>query len=328
MAILMAERPYEVIEVEGGVPIYAWVKGVPFEEAARTQVENVARLTCVHPHVAVMPDVHAGKGSTVGCVIPTMGAVIPAAVGVDIGCGMLAARTSLTLSDLGAHRNEGAYRERLKRIRSEIEARVPHGRTDNGGYEDVGAWKKIPEYVDQEWHVWLAEGYEKLCLKVEGLRHRRALGQLGTLGTGNHFIEICVDADERVWIMLHSGSRGPGNKIGVYYTKLAQSLMQGIALPDRDLAFLVDPQPEFFDYLEAVDWAQGYAEVNRNLMFRAVKAALKNVLEMSVEVDRIVNCHHNYIADREGRRARHFVEIRSAPARHLADHQGRDRDNL
>lgn len=287
------ERNYEYIEVEGGKPIFAWTRGVPFEEAARLQVENVARLTCLGSHVAVMPDVHAGKGSTVGCVIPTVNAAIPAAVGVDIGCGMIAARTNLKRADL-----EGPGV--LKELRAEIEARVPHGRTDNGGQNDKGAWQgEIPQYVKFEWTTYLQERYGEITDETPGLLHQRALGQLGTLGTGNHFIEVCVDTEDRIWIMLHSGSRGAGNKIGAYFTAAAKKQMFDVKLPDRDLSFLVEPDPLFYQYMKAVEWAQDYALSNRSLMLQATKGALKKItdgVDYEFVVDKVINCHHNYIA--------------------------------
>ncbi len=196
---------YQVID-EGGVPIKAWVRGVPLEDSARRQLVNVAALPFIHKHVAAMPDVHWGLGATIGSVIPTLGAIIPAAVGVDIGCGMMAVRTALTADRLP---------DNLATVRSDIEAAVPHGRTDNGGRNDRGAWGDLPASVEGRWRG-LAERYDSITGKHPKALARNNARHLGTLGTGNHFIEVCLDESDRVWAMLHSGSRGVGNRIGTY----------------------------------------------------------------------------------------------------------------
>ena len=210
-------REYEVFETDGR-PIKAWTRGVPIEDAARAQLNNVAGLPFIHKHVAVMPDVHWGMGATVGSVIPTKGAIIPAAVGVDIGCGMAAQRTTLTAADLP---------DNLHALRGEIEARVPHGRTDNGGPADRGAWGEVPANhaaraaPHMETLASLAAKHPKIAQAAQ-----RAPAHAGTLGTGNHFIEVCLDEDDRVWLMLHSGSRGIGNRIGSYFIELAKTEMR------------------------------------------------------------------------------------------------------
>src|SRR6187399_3176508 len=219
----------QVIETRN-VPIKAWIDGVAFEDAARRQVENVASLPFVHSHVALMPDVHWGMGATVGSVIATRGAIIPAAVGVDIGCGMVAARLGLTASDLP---------DSLGALRTAIEAAVPHGRTANGGPGDRGAWHDPPPAVASAWAS-LRQRFDRIVEKhpkVAKANHER---HLGTLGTGNHFIELCLDEAEGVWVMLHSGSRGVGGRIGSYFIELAKREMERwhIHLPDRDLAYL------------------------------------------------------------------------------------------
>src|SRR5579859_2911428 len=215
---------YDLIETRGA-PIKAWIRGVPCEEAARRQLRNIATLPFIYKWVAAMPDVHQGRGSTVGCVIATKGAVIPAAVGVDIGCGMMAVQTDLHRSDLPVG---------LANVRASIERAVPHGRTDNGGRRDVGAWGNTPPRVQRRW-AQLLPGYEKLAKAHPSARHRGPECQLGTLGTGNHFIEVCLDEQDQVWFMLHSGSRGAGNRIGSYFTALAQKRITaaGIKLADR-----------------------------------------------------------------------------------------------
>ncbi|MCO5170509.1 MAG: RtcB family protein [Planctomycetes bacterium] len=283
------ERGYEVLPVEGGVPVKAWIKGVPLEEAAAQQLRNVARMPFVHRWVAAMPDVHWGIGATVGSVIPTAGAIIPAAVGVDIGCGMMATRTTLRASDLP---------DDLRSLRTAIEAAVPHGRTDNGGRNDKGAWREPPDPQRQAWGE-LQAGYRRIIERHPKLDRGSHVTHLGTLGTGNHFIEVCLDQDDRVWVMLHSGSRGVGNRIGSYFIELAREDMRRwfITLPDKDLAYLPEGTEHFADYVDAVSWAQDYARRNRELMMQAVLAAARAApglppFEADLEV---VNCHHNYV---------------------------------
>ena len=224
----------EVLEV-GRVPVKAWTRGVPVEDQAREQLRNVASLPFVFKHVAVMPDVHWGMGATVGSVIATKGAIVPAAVGVDIGWGMVAARLPLFAAHLP---------DNLAGVRSAIEAAVPHGRTDYGGRNDRGAWGNPPPEV---WEVMGDDGPLRARLvsivdKHDKLRRAstRAPNHLGTLGTGNHFIEVCLDEADRVWVMLHSGSRGIGNSIGSYFIERAKEHMHRwfISLPDAELAYL------------------------------------------------------------------------------------------
>src|SRR5262252_6463587 len=175
----MTEKAYNVITPEGGVPVKAWTKGVPLEDAAQKQLLNVAQLPFIFKWVAAMPDVHWGIGATVGSVIPTRGAIIPAAVGVDIGCGMMAVRTALNASQLP---------DNLHGIRTAIEKAVPHGRTDNGGKNDRGAWHGMPSHHGDVW-ARLHSGYEEIVSKYPKLAHPNREAHLGTLGTGNHFIE-------------------------------------------------------------------------------------------------------------------------------------------
>ncbi len=281
---------YEVTDVEGGRPIKSWTRGVPFDERAREQVSNVAKMPFVFPHVAVMPDVHVGIGATVGSVIATHGAIIPAAVGVDIGCGMVAARTDLRASDLP---------DSLVHIRSAIEKAVPHGRSDHGGRNDKGGWtREMPVEVTEGWGT-LAARHGVLVDKHPKMKHPRPMGQLGTLGTGNHFIELCLDEADQVWVMLHSGSRGQGNAIGTYFIELAQKEMRRwfINLPDRDLAYFSEGSAYFDDYVEAVGWAQDYARTNREVMMLRVLDALAGELGRAViGTMEAINCHHNYVA--------------------------------
>lgn len=278
-----------VMDVAGGRPVRLWTAGVPVEDAARQQLMNTARMPFIFRHLAVMPDVHLGKGSTIGSVIPTVGAIIPAAVGVDIGCGMMAVRTTLTAADLPDH---------LHALRSAIERAVPHGRSVGRGRRDVGSWDDIPAAVDAAWAP-LSRGFARLCERYPRLARSNHRNHLGTLGTGNHFIEVCVDEADRVWFMLHSGSRGVGNAIGSLFIALAQTDMRThlATLPDHDLAYLREGSRHFDDYVEAVGWAQDYARRNRELMMANIVAAARRVIgkPFIAEVE-AVNCHHNYVA--------------------------------
>ncbi|QXH47500.1 RtcB family protein [Pseudomonas xanthosomatis] len=275
-----------ILEVAGGKPIKLWTDGVPVDDGARRQLSNTAQMPFIFKHLAVMPDVHLGKGSTIGSVIPTVGAIIPAAVGVDIGCGMIAARTSLHARDLPDH---------LHGLRSAIEKAVPHGKTF--GRRDQGAWGDVPNHADQAWSA-LAGRFKAITDKYPQLEKTNNRQHLGTLGGGNHFIEVCLDEADRVWFMLHSGSRGVGNAIGNLFIQLAQADMrQHIAnLPDKDLAYFEEGSRHFADYVEAVEWAQDFARQNRELMMLAVVEATRKVLGRPFEARlEAVNCHHNYV---------------------------------
>jgi tRNA-splicing ligase RtcB len=283
----MSEAGFLYHQTEGA-PIKAWTRGVPLEDQAMAQLRNVAALPFIHKHVAAMPDVHWGLGATVGSVIATKGAIIPAAVGVDIGCGMMAVRTTLEANELP---------DSLAPLRSAIEAAVPHGRSHHGGHNDRGAWGEVPAAAA---HAWAGlEGRYKAIVE----HHAKAFSansarHLGTLGTGNHFIEVCLDESERLWAMLHSGSRGVGNRIGSYFIQRAKKDMERwfIRLPDSDLAYLVEGSELFDDYVAAVAWAQDYALRNRELMMRAVLGAMARALPAFAVEETAVNCHHNYVA--------------------------------
>ena len=271
-----------------GKPIKAWTVGVEFEAEAEAQLRRVASLPFIHKWVSVMPDVHAGIGATVGSVIATKGAIIPAAVGVDIGCGMIAARTTLRASDLP---------DDLSQLRSSIEASVPHGRTANGGPGDRGAWGDLPAPVAAAWAE-LSPGYRALTELFPKLDRGVTAHHLGTLGTGNHFIEVCLDETDQVWFMLHSGSRGVGNRIGSLFIELAKKEMRTwlVNLPDENLAYLPEGTAHFGQYWAAVSWAQQFAAKNRELMMAAVVQAASAQLPPFELTDTAVNCHHNYVA--------------------------------
>jgi len=289
--------PYEILHEPGRHPIKSWTRGVSFDDNSKQQLRNIAALPFIHKWIAVMPDVHLGKGATIGSVIPTIGAVIPAAVGVDLGCGMIAAKTSLSAGQLP---------DSLEAVRSRIEMLVPHGLQKTArGARDKGSWHEPPEDVLNAWTA-LRDRFDRLCEKHPFLKNTNNLTQLGTLGTGNHFIEICLDENAAVWIMLHSGSRGVGNKIGSHFIEQAKKDMERwfIHLPDRDLAYIPEGSAHFDDYIEAVAWAQDFARINRETMMARTVRALRDVLAIPFETHiEAVNCHHNYI-----RREHHYGE--------------------
>jgi tRNA-splicing ligase RtcB len=291
----MSETNYETMHVEGGRHVKMWTRGVPVDDDARAQLANTARMPFIFKHLAVMPDVHVGKGSTIGSVIPTIKAISPAAVGVDIGCGMMAAKTTLRASDLP---------DNLAGLRSAIERAVPHGRTV--GKRDKGSWgHEPPTSVDTAWSD-LVSDFERISSKHGRLKNTNNRVHLGTLGTGNHFIEVCLDEHDTVWFMLHSGSRGVGNAIGSYFIELAREDMRKwmINLPDRDLAYFPEGTDHFDDYVEAVEWAQKFAQRNREVMMTNVIRAARGVLPVPFESHvEAVNCHHNYVS-----REHHFGE--------------------
>jgi tRNA-splicing ligase RtcB len=276
---------YQVIEGKG-VPIKAWTRGVPVEDVARRQLLNVASLPFVYKHVAAMPDVHWGRGATVGSVIPTKGAIIPAAVGVDIGCGMMAVRTSLNARHLP---------DSLLQIRLEIEAAIPAG---------TATHKAITERTDKVWHGNLQAEWLEIDKKHPSIANKKSAAYaLGTLGGGNHFIELCLDEDDRLWVMLHSGSRNIGNRMGTYFIERAKKTMGNKKLVDKVLAWLSEGSEDFDDYVRGVGWAQDYAKANRELMMEAILDILRaHWPDMSCD-DMAVNCHHNYVCKEQ-----HFGE--------------------
>ena len=276
---------YEVFHSETGKPIKAWTKGVPVEDAARQQLFNLSALPFIYKHVAAMPDVHWGMGATVGSVIATDGAIIPAAVGVDIGCGMMAVRLD------GARAEH--LPESLAQIRAEIEHTVP-----------TGFEKHAPAQQNVEGAAVLYQSFKWLEAKhPQAFARRREstdkiiASQFGSLGGGNHFIELCIDEAGELWVMLHSGSRGIGNAIGTYFIELARKDMRThfINLPDRDLAYFPEGTAHFDDYVNAVGWAQGYARANRDEMMRRILIVLRRHLPPFRDRTEAINCHHNYV---------------------------------
>lgn len=305
-----------------GWPIKLWTKDI--EQSALDQVVNLSAMPFIHKHVAVMPDAHAGIGSTVGTVIATDKAIIPAAVGVDIGCGMMACKLPITAEDLP---------DNLHEIRSAIESVVPHGRTDNGGINDRGAFGTQEANSLGVSYLLAEHGIKKIAtinllpngkistdLAGDNLISRfenlsrdnpklyrffdKLWRQIGTLGTGNHFIELCLDTNNAVWIMLHSGSRGIGNAIGMYYIQLAKEDMRKwfINLPDEDLAYLPEGTDHFAEYITAMTWAQDYAAANREVMMQNIWSAISPFFNgklskymTSDEIkEKAIQCHHNF----------------------------------
>ena len=265
-----------------GVPVKIFTNDI--ESEALEQLSQLAQLQFIHAHIAVMPDVHAGIGATVGSVIPTQSAIIPAAVGVDIGCGMNAIRLSLTAAQLP---------DDLKSLRLAIERKVPVGFNQH---------KQIKAKASTLTPLQLR--LKRITDKHQGLLRmlrdfdRTWQRQLGTLGGGNHFIELCLDEADQVWVMLHSGSRGLGNCIGTYFIERAKKEAQSRFghVPDKDLSYFAEGSNSFDDYLEAVQWAQDYAMENRREMMRLILEAIRPLLPSFQMSKEAINCHHNYVA--------------------------------
>ncbi len=265
----------------GAKPVKIYTSDI--DHGALTQLKNLSQLPFIHSHIAAMPDVHRGIGATVGSVIPTDSAIIPAAVGVDIGCGMNAVRLSLKSYQLP---------DNLKAVRDAIERAVPVGQA---AHKLVSARQASAKQLQTGVDV-LFDKHPTL-LKMLKKPRQTWLQQLGTLGGGNHFIELCIDENADVWIMLHSGSRGIGNALGRYFIQRAKNDMRGHMhnLPDRDLSYFREGSQNFNDYMEAIDWAQHYAFVNRQEMMRLVVRAIAPLLPRFEATAEAINCHHNYV---------------------------------
>jgi tRNA-splicing ligase RtcB len=272
--------PFQTINGRN-VPIRVWAPMGEIDSKVIAQLKNVAALPWIAHHVAVMPDVHAGRGATVGSVIAMRGAVAPAAVGVDIGCGMAAVKTDLRAKQLP---------DDLRRLRSAIESAIPVGRAGHDG----AAWEAAPEEL-REAGAALMAGYAKLAAPLPGLRGT-AVSQVGTLGGGNHFIEICVDTEGAVWLMLHSGSRHIGARVAAHHIEVAMRLGHNQALEDRELAVFIADTPQFAAYRRDLFWAQAYARFNRDVMLHLLGAVMRRFWPR-IALERPISCHHNYVAE-------------------------------
>jgi tRNA-splicing ligase RtcB len=262
--------------------IKQWTEGVEVEHEATRQLINVASLYFVGPHIAVMPDVHWGIGATVGSVIPTKGAIIPAAVGVDIGCGMIWNQFDLDANDIPMRR--------LSELRAKLEEAVPHG---------WGKWEgsSYPKLVNEHWKA-LKDGHKRIIDQHPSVDGKNDINQLGTMGGGNHFLEVVIDESNKVGLMIHSGSRGIGNRIGKYFIEKAREEMREhlANLPDKDLAYLNEGTESFDDYVFAVGWAQDFARRNREIMMdAAIRVLAEYVGRPLLTVQNAANCHHNYV---------------------------------
>ncbi len=262
-------------------PVKIYTRNI--DNTALTQLKNISQLPFIHSHIAAMPDAHAGIGATVGSVIPTINAIIPAAVGVDIGCGMMAVQLSLTSAQLP---------DSLTDMRFAIERAIPVGLSAHKTVSiRESACKKIESDVNR-----LFDKHPTL-LKMQKNPRQMWAKQMATLGSGNHFIEVCIDEYKKVWVMLHTGSRGIGNSIGRYFIQQAKKDMQGHMhnLPDKDLAYFQEGNPHFLDYIDAVNFAQEYARLNREEMMKLVLRAIKPHLPDFNLEKKAINCHHNYV---------------------------------
>jgi tRNA-splicing ligase RtcB len=267
---------YEIIE-SGAAPIYAWVKGVPFEQSARLQLIRTAQLPIIFKNIVVLPDVHYGVGCCVGTVIGTNNAICPSMVGLDIGCGMIATKISLKLNELQKNAAQLIYNHTSKAF--------PVG---------VGTgWEKVPKYVHKAWEN-LEPDFEKVFRRHGKASLAPCEAQLGTLGSGNHFESCCVDEEDYLWIVIHSGSRGVGNKLGQHFVNLARQDMLGKRLPDPNLAYFEEGTEHFDQYYTSMTWAQEYARVNREMMMRATLEAIKKSGLPRFETMETIACHHNY----------------------------------
>jgi len=285
--------PIALVITGGRVPVKAWTPQL--EPQVRKQLENVAGLPFIHGHVAAMADVNLGIGATVGSVIATKGAIVPAAVGVDLGCGMNAVRLSITANELPTN---------LGKIRSAIERHVPVGFDMHESAKGRGGSREERARAMRRGLAKIVEKNPQIEQMQRDFR-QTWVRQLGTLGGGNHFIEMCLDESQAVWIMLHSGSRGIGNVIGRHFIERARREMEkrDVRLPDRDLAWLAEGTPAFDEYVEAVHWAQDYATANRAEMMEAIPEAIRPHLPPFRVAGEVISCHHNYVA-----REHHFGE--------------------
>lgn len=281
---------YNVIGGNDGKILKIWNKKVPIEEGAIDQLLDALKLPFVKPYIAIMPDCHAGKGSSVGSVIPCENAIIPAAIGVDICCGMSAYRLNLTREDFINHEET---------IRNEMIRKVPAGRTNNGGKGDRGAWYNIPPNVQDKWNLFLKDGWDNILANIPGLlnNHTNGVNHLGTLGTGNHFLSLSTDEENKIWLIVHSGSRGIGARIGSHFIEVAQELCKKwfINIPNRDLAYLPAGTKEYEDYMKCMKWCDTFATNSRSIMLKNSFEVIEKILCKDIDITEKINCHHNFV---------------------------------
>jgi len=311
--LIETQNNYTVVSYENGKMAKAWNKGVPFEDGVYAQAGNMLQLPFVK-QLCLMPDSHVGMGSTVGSVIAMKGAVVPSAVGVDIGCGMRAAKTNLRAEDTKGFE---------KAIFGLISKNVPHGRSDNGGDRDIGRWRSVPKKVLDTWRTELVDEYKEICETVNINRGNKVTYEhLGTLGTGNHFMEVCSDTDGVVWLMVHSGSRGVGARTGGHFARRAKEMIKEVSemwhmksmLPDPDLAYLPQGVDEYDQYLKAVKWCQLFAFHNRRIMMDNMIDSLATAVDEAFDIELNFDCHHNYI-DWENHRGVNMLVTRKGAIR-------------
>lgn len=284
----------KVVQTENNKLIKIWADYVHIDEATMEQAKALADLPFIHKHIAIMPDAHLGKGACIGSVIVTKKAIVPAAVGVDLNCGMMAVKLNLTASQLP---------DNLADIRSAIEKAVPHGRTNNGTIGDKGAFKTddLSQRAKAYWYHNIEPEYKKLLSIHPKAKAYNDVNHLGTLGTGNHFIELCIDESQEVWIMIHTGSRGFGNSLASYFIELAHKEMEKyhIKLAHKDLSYLVADTPAYDDYVLALNLAKKFAEENRSIIYHNTLNALQKFFNFKIGASHnfstIVDCHHNYV---------------------------------
>jgi tRNA-splicing ligase RtcB len=301
------ERNYNFIENSSNKIIRAWNNGVPFEDGVYEQAKECISMPFVHA-VCLMPDAHVGLGSTVGSVIVSQDAVIPSAVGVDLGCGMRAFKTDLFLSDIVGFEDK---------IYNLLNKRVPNGRSDNGGKNDIGRWKVKNDIVSKEWSK-LEDEYESLSERYSCMKGGNGTSweHLGTLGTGNHFLEVCFDENQSVWVLVHSGSRGVGARTGNYFMRQAKDLCSQwfIDLPNKDLSYFPRGTEEYKGYLNSARWCQRFAFSSRKVMIENAVLAIEEALGKSINKDFTFDCHHNYL-DIENHNDKNYIVIRKGAIR-------------
>ena len=272
----------KVYESVNGFPVKVWSEDL--DRGAEKQLYNISLIPFIHSHIAVMPDAHVGIGCTIGSVIPTHRAIIPAAVGVDIGCGMMAAKTNIKAKDLP---------DNLSEIRNSIEKTIPLG-AGRCHQKEYFLEKIQNQFVSQSMVSHFLRNDPNEMFSIVTTKWRE---QMGSLGGGNHFIEVCLDENDFVWVMLHSGSRGIGNKLGTIFIEKAKKdiKIHQANVPDKDLAYLSEGTQNFNDYVKAVAWAQEYASINRQVMMTLIFGQLEYYFPKIRFQQQAINCHHNYV---------------------------------